>query len=578
MATVDRSPIPVPPRTSLRQLKPFRRPLTAVYDHPPLPANASTNAQAKRAARRVTIHPASPEVISSLISSLSAISAPAEDLFDNLPFIPLPASTSTLVGQNRHTTVKGNAVAGFGMDYGAFKSQNQPTPVEDNAAIAPVIRTAKPPSGFSPLTAPKRKSMIKNTPSSSISSTPTDTSQSIGNLSIEPGPLGVSAFSNPTMRGSRTQKALNLKESREKMRDLDRERRRKATETGNRSPTSLTFARLGRTPTITPPASPLSGKFPSSTATRTASQSPARKSRPMNEQPPIPGVTSTFGEEAPGEVGNGKVIPTRNSSLRQTLAANSKRKRIARSGLTVDDGVEKESSPPTETSVEDSVDVPEAAKTSEDQEEDEVTRRIKQLKAQKALRDRTRSNASQKSTEGEKPEKSRSRAHSSLPAPSLPHVEQTRSASATRAVAKEVHRPAVDVAVRRHTSLSHKHRSFVESPAGRRIKSRPTSVEVDRTSTANSLDDAVESYLSAPRLSQKIQHPTSGRTISFSDVGDPDGCVIFCCVGMGLTRYLTAFYDELALTLGLRLITPDRPGVGSSELDSEGTPLTWPGT
>jgi pimeloyl-ACP methyl ester carboxylesterase len=48
---------------------------------------------------------------------------------------------------------------------------------------------------------------------------------------------------------------------------------------------------------------------------------------------------------------------------------------------------------------------------------------------------------------------------------------------------------------------------------------------------------------------------------------------------MGLTRYITAFYDELALTLKLRLITPDRPGVGDSEPYSDGTatPLSWPG-
>jgi hypothetical protein len=46
-----------------------------------------------------------------------------------------------------------------------------------------------------------------------------------------------------------------------------------------------------------------------------------------------------------------------------------------------------------------------------------------------------------------------------------------------------------------------------------------------------------------------------GRVISFSEVGDPNRFAVFCCVGMGLTRYITAFYDELALTLNLRLIT-----------------------
>jgi hypothetical protein len=89
----------------------------------------------------------------------------------------------------------------------------------------------------------------------------------------------------------------------------------------------------------------------------------------------------------------------------------------------------------------------------------------------------------------------------------------------------------------------------------------------------------VESYLCSPRLSQKIRHPQTGRTISFSEVGDPEGYAVFCCVGMGLTRYITAFYDELALTLKLRLITPDRPGVGDSEAYTDGTatPLSWPG-
>jgi hypothetical protein len=104
-------------------------------------------------------------------------------------------------------------------------------------------------------------------------------------------------------------------------------------------------------------------------------------------------------------------------------------------------------------------------------------------------------------------------------------------------------------------------------------------VTYERPPSADSIDDAVESYLCSPRLSQKIRHPQTGRVISFSEVGDPNGSAVFCCVGMGLTRYITAFYDELALTLKLRLITPDRPGVGDSEPYGEGTatPLGWPG-
>jgi hypothetical protein len=111
--------------------------------------------------------------------------------------------------------------------------------------------------------------------------------------------------------------------------------------------------------------------------------------------------------------------------------------------------------------------------------------------------------------------------------------------------------------------------------------SRTQQIHVDdRPTSADSIDDAVEAYLCSPRLSQKIRHPQTGRTISFSEVGDSEGFAVFCCVGMGLTRYITAFYDELALTLKLRLITPDRPGVGDSEPYNDGTatPLSWPGT
>ena len=109
----------------------------------------------------------------------------------------------------------------------------------------------------------------------------------------------------------------------------------------------------------------------------------------------------------------------------------------------------------------------------------------------------------------------------------------------------------------------------VQSPPQTVIEERPTSID--------SVDMDVDRFLDSPRLSQKIKHPTTGRVISFSEVGDPKGFAIFCCVGMGLTRYVMAFYDQLALTLRLRLITPDRPGIGGSQPDSNGTPLSWPG-
>ncbi|KAF3003455.1 hypothetical protein E8E13_002907 [Curvularia kusanoi] len=98
----------------------------------------------------------------------------------------------------------------------------------------------------------------------------------------------------------------------------------------------------------------------------------------------------------------------------------------------------------------------------------------------------------------------------------------------------------------------------------------------ERTTSLDAVDMEVEAFLHAPRLSQKIRHPQTGRIISFSEVGDPNGYAVFVCVGMGLTRFVMAFYDQLAATLKLRLITPERPGVAGSSVDPNGTPLTWP--
>lgn len=95
----------------------------------------------------------------------------------------------------------------------------------------------------------------------------------------------------------------------------------------------------------------------------------------------------------------------------------------------------------------------------------------------------------------------------------------------------------------------------------------------------DSIEIAVTEYLQNARLSRRIKHPLTGRIISFSEVGDSQGAAVFVCLGMGLTRYVSAFYDELATTLRLRLITIDRPGVGGSESfppsDRSG-PLGWP--
>lgn len=110
------------------------------------------------------------------------------------------------------------------------------------------------------------------------------------------------------------------------------------------------------------------------------------------------------------------------------------------------------------------------------------------------------------------------------------------------------------------------------------IRSRSSTHEV-LPLRRDSVPDAVASYLQSPRLSQKVVVPGDNRIVTFSEVGDRRGHPVICCIGMGMTRYIMAFYDELAISLKLRLITPDRPGIGGSEQYAEGMrqAINWPG-
>ena len=144
--------------------------------------------------------------------------------------------------------------------------------------------------------------------------------------------------------------------------------------------------------------------------------------------------------------------------------------------------------------------------------------------------------------------------------PVLPRSAQSTPTPATNALTSHIQTsPPRSLSIKRSSTIS--------------SRKRDSTVQGD----VRSVHDEVEKFLAASRLTQKIRHPRTGRTIAFSEVGDPDGFAVFCCVGMGMTRYVMTFYDELARTLKLRLITPDRPGVGESEgvPDRLQNPLTW---
>ncbi|KAL2683310.1 hypothetical protein Neosp_007780 [[Neocosmospora] mangrovei] len=560
-------------------------------DIPPIPTRAhhhharrrSLQGPSSAANKRASLPPASPEVISNLITSLSVISKPANNHFE------IPTTSLSLPSS------PGPAHGSFGVDYGAFHQpsldelRQDPVSLDELAACPPVIRTSKPPSGFSPLTAAKSpksprspsrensgglRSFIRNStsrPSSKGSSacSKNDDTQSIGNLSIErrnaPTPELNHQRSHDSWgkKTSRSQKGLMYMSSKEQLREREVERKRASGGVSASSSGALAVESSihsgGR-----------SDPFFAETAIH---EEPPSHQLPIERPSPIP-------MEGPC------IIPARDSSLRKTGQVRRSSARRSR----------REDGPLSDA-------IPEAEEHHKPR--GETGRRKQGHTAHEQLRSSARSPVY--GLQEPAPSKSTSVAGRSFldvsqddygfgvddddddGAP-FPAVSQNRRRDASndrhsrRRSGHQSPIPPDGVKMKRSSSrLKRLSGPLSPRPDDRRSPSpqpvqNPTPAGYERPQSADSVDDAVESYLCSPRLSQKIRHPQTGRVISFSEVGDSEGSAVFCCVGMGLTRYITAFYDELALTLKLRLITPDRPGVGDSEPYSDGTatPLSWP--
>lgn len=67
------------------------------------------------------------------------------------------------------------------------------------------------------------------------------------------------------------------------------------------------------------------------------------------------------------------------------------------------------------------------------------------------------------------------------------------------------------------------------------------------------------------RLSQ-VHRLASGRQIGYAEYGDPDGLPVIALHGTPGSRLMFALTDESARARGLRVIAPERPGYGLSEI------------
>lgn len=565
----------------------------------------------RKSSNNVAPGPASPEIISSLISSLSVISSPANSLFEGpLGSQSLPASPA-LTGNtfgllNGYKVEQRSSRGSFGIDYGAYlpsRTESQIDVLPDELpASPPVIRTSKPPSGLSSVTAPKRqksrdrspfKSFLRGSsrgssrPSSRDSSTSKEreSTGSFGGLSIDRGTSpsvelhikkSSDSWNRPGIRGS---KSLMYMSSRERLR-----------EAFQKSPTLLSSAASLDTLSL-PPLAPFDSDY-------------FMAATPISEEPSgatveVAPAGYNYGPVSPeiGGVADGKFIPARGSSLRKSSSNKRSSRRGSRQherresdagGTILEEGEQQYGKSGNIDFRRQETLSRVSSKTPEPIVAADVRSQTKYGNFQAQPDDNPPSvgpvDASPLNDLDErvvKNERNRGRRKLSIDrrsgtlTPEPLHEWPQRMSSAMKHMSAPTS-PQKEKDLQHRSTWQAGSRSSVVSPEP---KLRSSHTEERSTSPSDSVDDAVEAYLRSPRLSQKIQDDRTGRVISFSEVGDSEGYAVFCCVGMGLTRYITSFYDELCATLKLRLITPDRPGVGDSQPYSDGTstPLSWPG-
>jgi pimeloyl-ACP methyl ester carboxylesterase len=67
-----------------------------------------------------------------------------------------------------------------------------------------------------------------------------------------------------------------------------------------------------------------------------------------------------------------------------------------------------------------------------------------------------------------------------------------------------------------------------------------------------------------------------GRRLAFAEYGDPQGQPLFFFHGFPGSRYDGAYTGQTAAGMGIRLIAPDRPGMGYSDFKAKRKLLDWP--
>jgi pimeloyl-ACP methyl ester carboxylesterase len=77
-------------------------------------------------------------------------------------------------------------------------------------------------------------------------------------------------------------------------------------------------------------------------------------------------------------------------------------------------------------------------------------------------------------------------------------------------------------------------------------------------------------------MSDELLIPVGNSSVALQEYGDPDGLPVIFCHGWPSSRTLAELTDQAARELGLRVISPDRPGVSRSPFQPGRKLLDWP--
>ena len=69
---------------------------------------------------------------------------------------------------------------------------------------------------------------------------------------------------------------------------------------------------------------------------------------------------------------------------------------------------------------------------------------------------------------------------------------------------------------------------------------------------------------------------SNGAVVALSEYGDPRGVPVFFCHGWPSSRTMAELAHDVARDLGLRIISPDRPGIRDSEFQANRRLIDWP--